>query len=820
MEMLLREYDNIALIGDGHSVSYRQFMTWVDGYTQQIPDSNNDKIVIFSENRLEWVYAFYAGLKSGRTMVPVDFMSSVEDVAYILADCKPGLVFCSAETKPVMEQAIAAAGISPQVLVLNHLADQVNPGEPNPITLPPREKTVLLIYTSGTTGSPKGVMLSCDNILANVEAVSETVPIFTPDQRVLALLPLHHIFPLLGSMMAPLYTGGTCVFAPSMSSEDMLRTLNEHRITIMIGVPRLYNLIHKSIMDKISANKLARLMFATAARLKSRAFSKALFGKLHDRFGGNIRFMVSGGAKLDEAVGQDLTTLGFEVLEGFGMTEAAPMITFTRPGEVRVGSPGPAMPCNEINIVDGEILARGRNVMQGYYNRPQETAEVIRDGWLHTGDLGYLDDDGYLHVTGRKKEIIVLPSGKNINPVEIEDKLLAMSDVITEVAVFLNNDSLQAVVVPDFSNARKQGISDLEQHLKHQILGQYNEKTTPYKKVMQLHLLAEELPKTRLGKLKRFLLSELVEGNQKRESRTPEPDYPEYHAIRDFLQDLKQREIFAEDHLELDLSLDSLDFVGLQAFLEETFGIELSEQALLENPTAGRIAKFVREKKTKLTVSALNWAEILKQRSDILLPHSWFAHNPLRHILALMARSYFRLSAKGQENLPEGPYILAANHQSFLDGLFVSAFLDNQTMKRTYFFAKQKHVSKLWLRYLAFRNNVIVLDLERDLKFALQHLSQVLHRGCNIIIFPEGTRCKDGAVAPFRKSYAILARELGVPIVPIAIKGAWQALPAKSLIPKPFSAIEVEYLEPVQPGELSYEELNQAVMGKVLKAVG
>jgi long-chain acyl-CoA synthetase len=496
------------------------------------------------------------------------------------------------------------------------------------------------------------------------------------------------------------------------------------------------------------------------------------------------------------------------------------MITFTRPGEGRIGSPGRPMLCNEVRIVDGEILARGRNVMQGYYNRPEETAEVIRDGWLHTGDLGHMDADGYLHVTGRRKEIIVLPSGKNINPTEIEEKLASLSDLIAEVGVFLHQESLQAVLVPDFARARKQGISDLENHFKTQLLAPYNQSVTPYKKVMRLHLLHEELPKTRLGKLKRFLLTELIGGERGQQARAPEPDYPEYHSIRAFLQQQKQREIYAADHLELDLAMDSLDLVGLQAFLEESFGVKVSEQTFIDHATVERIAAFIREKKTRLSVSVQEWADILKQRSDIHLPRSWFAHNPLRHTLAWLARGYFRLSAGGQENLPDGPCILAPNHQSFLDGLFVAAFLDNPTMKRTYFFAKQKHVKRLWLRFLAMRNNVIVLDLERDMKHALQNLSEVLRQGSNIIIFPEGTRSIDGSLAPFRKTYAILSRELGIPIVPVAISGAWRALPKGARLPRLFAPIEIEYLQPVAPGQLSYDELNEAVRSRISAAVG
>jgi len=818
--MLLQQHEKAALIWRDQAISYRELLQRIDGYSRAFPATGCGKVVLFSENRPEWVYAFYAGLKHGSILVPVDFMSSAEDVAYILGDCRPELVFCSRETRVVMQQAIGLSDFQPHLLVLDQLEADAPDGEPRPLPLPRPDKTVLLIYTSGTTGSPKGVMLSCDNLLANIESVSQQVPIFDSEQRVLALLPMHHIFPLLGSLMAPLHTGGTSVFSPSMAPKDMLHTLCEHRVTIIIGVPRLYSLIHKSIRGKIDASLPARLLFALAARIGSAGFSRRLFAKVHQGFGGHSRFLDRGGAKLDEVVGRDLSTLGFEVLEGFGMTEAAPMITFTSPGEVQIGSPGRPMPCNEVRIVDGEIIARGRNVMQGYYGRPQETAEVIRDGWLYTGDMGYLDEAGYLHITGRKKEIIVLPSGKNINPVEIEHKLTGLSESISEVAVFLHQDCLQAAVVPDFHRLREQQVSDVESYLKEQVLAAYNRTATPYKRVMKLHLLGEELPRTRLGKLKRFMLSDLLSASDSRVRQGPEPDYPEYQSIRDFLQQQKEREVSAGDHLELDLGLDSLDRIGLQSFLHASFGVDVSEDTFIEHPTVGRIAGFIRDKKTRVAVSVVEWAEILKQRSETHLPGSWFAHNPLRHTLALLARSYFRLSATGQHDLPKGPCILAPNHQSYLDGLFVAAFLDNATMKRTYFFAKEKHVNKPWLRYLASRNNVIVLDLERDLKHALQNLSEVLRQGRNIIIFPEGTRSKDGVLAPFRKTYAILSRELGVPVVPIAIRGAWQALPRGSRLPRLFAPIEVNFLGSVEPGGHSYESLNKDVMERVGTALG
>lgn len=845
--MLLQQQNVPALIWQQNQIGYPELLAKIEAVAQQFPSHLSGKVAICAENRLEWVYAFYAALKQGCTLVPIDFMSSVEDVRYILDDCEPELVLCSNTTRDVVTEALAASRIAPplrllEALELSHTKPPV--GAPSwaaasagdhsrrPISAleipePAPDATVLLIYTSGTTGSPKGVMLSWDNLRANLESVSQSVPIYTPGQRVLVLLPLHHIFPLLGALIAPLFTGGTCVFSPSMAAEDMLRTLNEHQVTIIIGVPRLYRLIAKSIRDKINASAIARLLFALAARLQSPALSKRLFGKVHARFGGQVRYLVSGGAKLDEAVFRDLTTLGFEVLEGFGMTEAAPMITFTRPGESRVGSAGRPMPCNELRIVDGEITTRGRNVMQGYYQRPEETAAVIRDGWLYTGDLGFLDDSGALHISGRKKEIIVLESGKNINPVEIEEALKAMTSLIAEVGVFLHQGTLHAALVPDFREARKQGLNELERVLKEQVLAPYNQRVTPYKRVMQLHLFGDELPKTRLGKLKRFLLPDLLsESKSESESAASvttaalEPAFEEYRAIQRFLEQQKEQKVSASDHLELDLGLDSLDRVELQSFLNLTFGAGISEETLMDHPRVGRLAELIRDKKTTMAHAVMDWGTILRQRAEIALPHSWFAHNPLRHAMALLARSTFKLNATGLEHLPAGPCILAANHQSFLDGLFIAAFLDNATMKRTYFFAKAKHVKRGWLRFLAARNNVIVLDLEQDLQQALRSLAEVLRRGSNLIIFPEGTRSKDGAVAGFRKTYAILSAELGVPVVPVAISGAWEALPTGSHLPKFRAPIEVRFQPSVQPGEQTYDQLNQRVMGQVVAALG
>ena len=360
--MFLKDYNKPAMILKDQVVSYKELIRNVNSYSNLLSSDNLSKVAIFSENRFEWTYAFYSTWKKDAIAVPIDYLSSAEDVAFILNDCKPEIMFYSNTTKDVCEKATEQ--LNHKILKIN--LDEIDIDKNNEdLSFPDSDpnKTAVIIYTSGTTGLPKGVMLSYDNLLVNIEAVTTDVNIYTINDNVMVLLPLHHIFPLMGTLIIPLGVGGTIVFSPSMASEDLMATLKNGKISIIIGVPRLYNLIRKGIKDKINKSGIAKLLFKIAKKKNSLSFSKKLFGSIQRKFGGHIRYMVSGGAALEKEVAKDFLVLGFEVLEGFGMTECAPMITFTRPGKVFPGSAGQPLKTNEIKVVDGEIVNRGRNVM-------------------------------------------------------------------------------------------------------------------------------------------------------------------------------------------------------------------------------------------------------------------------------------------------------------------------------------------------------------------------------------------------------------------------------------------------------------------------
>jgi long-chain acyl-CoA synthetase len=812
--------DKPALILNDQVDSYSLFFSKIKAFSELFAGKGYVKIAIYSENRPEWLYAFFAAWQNGGIVVTIDFLSSADDAAYILNDCRPELVFTSEGVRKTWDKLTTKLQYSPETILFEsiNLAD-VQPVLPWEIPFKP-EDTAVIIYTSGTTGSPKGVMLSFANIIANIRAVADEVHIFNAERPVLMLLPLHHVLPLVGSMLAPLYVGGCIVMSPSMQSSDIIDTLKKNPVKIMIGVPRLYELLYKGIKAKVDAKAIGRLFFRIVKLSHSQWFAKKIFKKVHQGLGGQLEIMVSGGAALNKDAGRFFEIMGFQIMEGYGMTEAAPMITFPRPGKVILGATGQALPGLQVEIRDGEIVAKGPNIMQGYYNRPEETAEVLKDGWLYTGDLGELDSRGYLRITGRKKEIIVLPNGKNVNPVELEFKLEKTIPCIKEAGVFIHNDNLHAVILPDYQVLADDGVKDADQYFRENIIPAFNQELTSYKRIVQFSLVKNELPRTRLGKIQRYKLSEMTTEKVKKEGMPYEhAGSDEYLAVKSFLESQVDMTISPDDHLEFDIALDSLGKLSLIDYIEKTFGVKIEEEHLPKFPHVKSLVDHIKINKRWHKEDVTNWAVALKEKVHVKLPKTW----PTLAVIKNSARGFFSvysgLKSKGIENIPEGPCIIAPNHESFFDGLYLVAAMKMKTMKKSYFYAKKKHVNNWFLRFMASTNNVIVMDVNKDLKESIQKLAEVLRKGKNVIIFPEGTRTKTGKMGEFKKTFAILSKELNIPVVPVAISGAYKAMPRKAIFPRPLSKISISFSEPVYPANYSSDELTIVVREKISKLI-
>ena len=822
-----------AIIAGECRVTYAEMLAHVDHYASFTPKGKETKTIIFSENRMGWVYAFYAIWRNLGVVIPVDAGSTVQDVSYILNDAHPDAIWVSTKLEDVARDAMAESGMDIPLLFIDEY--ESSPVVPQTVTRdllpwaalyrPENRDMALIIYTSGTTGSPKGVMLSYENIMYNVKGVTQDVPIFHADSSVLVLLPLHHVLPLVGTVVIPFCVLGSIAISPDLTGPDIMDTLCRGKVDIMVGVPRLWQSLYNGIMDKINASPVGRLLFRCCAKANSRRLSRLVFGAVHRKMGGHVAYCVSGGASLDKEIGNGLKTLGIRVLEGYGMTEAAPMIAFTRPDDIVPGCVGKPLSCVKMKVENGELCAKGPNVMLGYYNRPEETAAVMdEDGYLHTGDLGKIDDKGRVWITGRSKEIIVLSNGKNVQPNEIEYKLECYQDCIKEAAVLQDGDKLCAIVVPQPEWAEGKTEKEMERTIKSTVINPYNQSVANYKKLMSAYVYRGDLPRTKMEKLQRFKLKDVLDaikqGFQPTAVETKEPEFEEYLAIRKFIETEKKVTVKPTDHLETDLAMDSLDKVSLSGFIEHSFGVDIKVVNLVSFPNIEAIAAHVAKMKTRVETEERDWNAFLHDTDKKLeLPSPGWFYPILTKGLKCFFRLHNHLKVVGKDNIPvSGPYIVAANHQSFVDAPVVVAGMTSEQLKECYFYATEDHVRGSLRKNFARKNNVILME-RSALKNSILKLAQVLKQGHNIVIFPEGRRTNTGDLGDFKKTFAILSKELNVPILPVCIKGAYEALPRsrKRLSTHP---IQVEYLPAITPeAGNSYEELTKTVKHAIQDAL-
>ena len=776
------------------------------------------KILIFADNGPEYYFVTLGAFQCNACVIPVDVQSTAKEISCIMEECMPEIIFVAEHYREkIADIAAAIPNYEYKILSASDIDDS-NIDEMPVIEMPLRtdEGLAAIIYTSGTTGLPKGVMISYKNIWCNINSITHHIKVFTADSNVMILLPLHHVYPFVGSIMVPLYAGGTCWITDGMRPEAILQTFQEGKISIVIGVPRLFETLSKGIMSKINESFAAKTLFKLASFLQWRAFSKMVFKAVHQKFGGHIKHMSCGGAALPYEIAKIYKTLGFCILEGYGMTECAPMIAFTPIDEPRLHYVGHVLPGCEVKIAENnEILVRGDNVMLGYYNKPEETADILRDGWLHTGDMGKFDG-AYLKITGRIKEIMVTSSGKNINPIEVEDALMKNSIFMKEIAVFLHNDQLHLLIYPEMSAVRLQSDGDLEELLKNEI-AEYNKNAMNYKRIQQFHIISEELPKNRLGKVQRFKLEEFIQKKEKKPEENLDSFSDTYKILKQFIDKELNVKAHADDHFEIDLAIDSLSKLSLLSFIETAFSIPMKAPQLDELCCLEKLSQYIEKQATEYNANAVSWKEILQtEKSTLQLPHSGIVHWLTQNLVKLIAYTYFILRGKGKEHIPNVPVIFVANHRSGLDGAFVVSRLPWKRVKNTFFFAKDKHFNSTFTRFMAPRNNIIVMNINTNLREAIVQMGEVLRQGKSIIIFPEGTRSKDKKMKEFKDMFAIVSQELNIPIVPVAISGAEHATFNSKRIPRPFKRIFVEFLPAVYPNaEENVQELKEKVQGMI-----
>ena len=812
------DFNKEAVFYKNKEYSYKDIIRTAKYFSSLIEmKKNEDKAVIFMENRPEFICSFFGIWNSHGVPVNIDAGYTAEELEYILTDAEPKYIFTSEKNLKTAEEAVKLSGKEIKIINVDTLFIPENfEVDEYVIYSPETEDTGVLLYTSGTTGKPKGVVLTFDNLMSNVDAITE-IKLATPQDRVLALLPYHHVLPLSINLLMAIHIGTLIVINDELSAQAIQEALKKYKITIVVGVPRLWEMIHKGIMTKIKANSMALKMFNICKKVNSQTLSRIVFKKVHEGLGGNIRFLVSGGAKIEPSILEDFKTLGIKVLEGYGLTETSPIIAFNRPDDIHIGTVGTTIPGVSAKLADdGEIIVKGRNVMKGYYKKPAATQEVIDDrGWFHTGDLGKIED-GYISIVGRKKEMIVLSNGKNINPADIENEIFKGTDLIHDIAVVEHNNHLLALVYPDFDKVKERKITNITETLKWEIIDSYNVKAPAYRKILEIKIVKEELPKTKLGKLRRFMLKDIIKNldkpkteEKKNEIKIDKSDKEygtkEFQALSDYMKKEHDLEITPDSHIEIDLGLDSLDVVEMNAFIEKTFDFSVNEDEAGGIKVIRDICEYIRVHSNAYHSESVNWGDILNERVDYKLPKSW-AVGLFRILTAPIFKFYLKLTKKGQEKISSEPRIYVLNHESFADAFALGHMFTYKQAKDVYFFAIKKHFEKPVRRFFADNGNIVLVDINKNLKESLQIAAKVLKENKSLVIFPEGARTRDGEIHDFKKFFAILSKELNIPVTVMGIKGFYESMPFGSSFPRSGS-VEIEVLGDIIPEKISVEEI-------------
>ncbi len=797
--------------------------------------AKGDRVLLASENRPEWAVAYFGILRAGAAAVPVDPQLSERELANLWRTAGARLALLSddaGERSPGLA-ALAAAAVPGARAAL--LGEALAGGPPSaPVKVGP-DDLASLIFTSGTTGTPKGVMLSHRNFAS---LVAKLVGIFElgPGDGMLSVLPLHHTFEFTCGLLVPLSRGAEVEYLDELTSDRISEALSSGRVTAMIGVPALWSLLHRRITQELAAKPgvvegaFRALMKGNAALRDSELgvnLGKLLFWPVHRRFGGRLRLLVSGGSALDPEVQKAFRELGFDLFEGYGLTEAAPVLAVSQPDEAAPeGSVGPALPGVELRIADpdadgvGEVLARGPNVMLGYWRGgeragvdPEQTGQVLEGGWLKTGDLGKLDASGNLTLVGRKKDVIIDANGKNVYPDEVEEAYRDQELVKELCVVGLpdgSGEKVALIIVPEYGEDDHAEVrARLEAHVR------AVSAALPFAKRAKVwHVVDGELPKTATRKVKRPLVREellRLEAAAQKGRRAREA--AEHGAgdgwLLDLLSEVSRRpraEVTHESLLATDLGFDSLMLTELAAALEEA-GVPASVAAHLQDvQTAGELARVVAAASRRHAPEPDRAAHPAPAGAEEIAVPATVARVG-RRLLGLGQRALYHglygTKVVGTANVPHDRNVLVvANHASHLDMGLVKIALGEEGRRlaalaaRDYFFD-----TRVKRAYFENFTNLIPMEREGSLKASLKAAAESLRRGYHLLIFPEGTRSRDGELQPFFPTAGYLALQCNVDVLPVYLSGTFDALPPGRGVPRA-ADLEVRFGQPIPVAEL------------------
>jgi len=766
-----------------------------------------DRVLLIGENSPDWVLGYFAILWAGAIAVPLDHLMSAEELAPICKIAEPAAAIRSSAVRRRLGSALSDA--HPKLIELD-LAELARPfimrgNAKTPAAPPERKALASILFTSGSTGAPKGVMLSHGNFAAEVAMLSR-VFVLGADDVVLSLLPLHHAFEFTCGMLLPLASGARIVYPLELDVKTLSRTLADVRPTALIGVPAVWEAVHRRIVDEVEARgPFFHAAFDNLRELNRRLdsnsglnFGSIVFRQVHSALGGRLRLAVSGGSALPHRVAEFFNDIGIRLLEGYGLTEAAPVLSAARPDETpQAGSVGRPLTGVEIKLAPatggiGEIVARGPNVMAGYWRNEAATAEALTDGWLHTGDLGRLDDDGRLYIVGRAKEVIVDSGGNNVYIEELEE-IYGRSQYVKEMAVVGlkvgDGEQVAALVVPAYSRGEsRRAVEDGLRSDFDRVAGELS----AHKRIRILRFTDAELPRTRTRKIKRAdVIATLRRMLEVRPSEaTAEAGSSEVETWLAEALALIATEpvnIAPQTRLVEDLGLDSLAMAEIGELIGQRASREIAPEEIADLRTVADLQILASQGGGSGRHRMPSYAKFAEPYTPRLpAPLKWLGRIAVRGAERAIFDGWLRPKVLGRGNIPANRnFIVVANHSSHLDfglvGYALGAIGDDIRVlaAKDYFFNTPAR------RFLASNfTSLMPFDRERAQLESLEDALAELARGRSVLMFPEGTRSADGEIHEFKSGAGFLALRSRCDVLPILIRGTHDVMGKGSLVPR------------------------------------
>jgi long-chain acyl-CoA synthetase len=744
--------------------------------------TKGDKVIIFIPNSSDYVSIMWACALSGVILIPMDINSQTSFLESIYKTTKSKLVFCSIykssqKTKNYFIEEI-------EKIYENH-----SPKLPTEKMLP--SDIFEIVYTSGTTSEPKGVILTQENIYENVLSMTDAITHNTKNMSMLSILPLSHLFEQNLGLFSPIKLGAKITYISSKKTSKIIETIKEEKIDTIVSVPLFLDMLKQKI---IIESKKKNINLERIINRKN-IFDNFILLQIRKRLS-PLKTLIVGGSALSLETEKFWKKLGFIVLQGYGMTETSPVLTCNSTKEYKEGSVGKPLKNIEIKIKDNEILARGKNVFNEYYDNPKKTKEVLEDDWIKTGDLGKFDKEGFLFITGRKKNIIISSSGMNIYPEDIEKVINTNPEIKDSVVLGLNNGKdITAVILCK----NKTNIEELKNKI--------NSNLSESQKITQIILWSQEdFPRTTTKKIIRREVEENIKNHKIGKSFQISDD-----KLKNLISIICKTSVntLKENIKLVNIGLDSIKRIELITKIEEQFNVDFDEKNINEKTTLSDLRKSIKNYSEEKTISQITF-----------LNSRFF--NPIRFLLQEISFTilsiFYRIKLSGKENLPKEKCIFISNHTSMLDTFAIYRALPLKYRINTCpaaakdFFFENRIIGILGKLAL----NAFGFSRKEETKQSLKDFGKLIDSNHNILIYPEGTRSRTGKLAEFKDGIGILAREINIPVVPIKIKGLHEILPVGNYWPK-FGNVEIKIDKPLKFNKMQSPQEITKILHKKIK---